>query len=195
MSDKKQYVKPETKIVDKPSYEELLEMIDDYQSKIDMYNTEIAEAHTAIKDSNDTILKSVKNAEEAHDKYLRALADYQNLQRISTERIANAKNDGKMVIIKNLLPIMDNFERAKEAGEVSEGVELVYNLFVSLLKDNNVEEINPNIGDIFDDHFHEAIAPITGNEENKNTIALIQQKGYKFNDKVIRYAKVGVYVN
>lgn len=191
---KKKYVKPEAKLTDKPSYEELLEMIDDYQSKIEMYNTEIAEAHAAIKDSNDTLLKSVKNTEEAHDKYIRALADYQNLQRISNERIANAKNDGKISIIKGLLPIMDNFERAKEAGEVSEGVELIYNSLLSLFKDNNIEEINPNIGDNFDDRIHEAIAPIQGDENNKNTIALVQQKGYKVNDSVIRYAKVGVFV-
>lgn len=191
---KKQYIKPEAKLIDKPSYEDLLEMIDDYQSKIDMYNVEIAEAHAAIKDGNDTILKSVKNTEEAHDKYLRALADYQNLQRVSTERIANSKNEGKISVIKGLLSIMDNFERAKEAGEVSEGIELIYNSLLSLFDDNKVEEINPNIGDNFDDNFHEAIVPISGTEENKNTIALVQQKGYKIGDKVIRYAKVGVYV-
>ena len=192
---KKPYEKPEAVLIDKPSYDELVNMLDKSNRTLNEYKKEVKKAHKAIKESNEALLTSIKNTDTANDKYVRALADYQNLQRISSERIANSKNDGKIYIIKQLLPIMDNFERAKESGELSEGIELVYNLFMNMLKSNDVTEINPNTWDNFDDTVHEAVASIPGSDDTKNTIAFVQQKGYKVGDKVIRYAKVGVYVN
>jgi len=192
---KKPYEKPEAVLIDKPSYDELVNMLDKSNRTLNEYKKEVKKAHKAIKESNEALLTSIKNTDTANDKYLRALADYQNLQRISNERIANSKNDGKIYIIKQLLTIMDNFERAKESGELSEGIELVYNLLVNMLKSNDVTEINPNTWDTFDDTVHEAVASIPGSDDTKNTIAFVQQKGYKVGDKVIRYAKVGVYVN
>ena len=192
---KKPYEKPEAVLIDKPSYDELVNMLDKSNRTLNEYKKEVKKAHKAIKESNEALLTSIKNTDTANDKYVRALADYQNLQRISSERIANSKNDGKISIIKQLLPIMDNFERAKESGEVSEGIELVYNLLVNMLKNNDVTEINPKAWDNFDDTVHEAVASIPGSDDTKNTIAFVQQKGYKVGDKVIRYAKVGVYVN
>ena len=192
---KKPYEKPEAVLIDKPSYDELVNMLDKSNRTLNEYKKEVKKAHKAIKESNEALLTSIKNTDTANDKYLRALADYQNLQRISNERIANSKNDGKIYIIKQLLTIMDNFERAKASGELSEGIELVYNLLVNMLKSNDVTEINPNTWDTFDDTVHEAVASIPGSDDTKNTIAFVQQKGYKVGDKVIRYAKVGVYVN
>jgi len=192
---KKPYEKPEAVLIDKPSYDELVNMLDKSNRTLNEYKKEVKKAHKAIKESNEALLTSIKNTDTANDKYLRALADYQNLQRISNERIANSKNDGKIYIIKQLLTIMDNFERAKASGELSEGIELVYNLLVNMLKSNDVTEINPNTWDTFDDTVHEAVASIPGSDDTKNTIAFVQQKGYKVGDKVITYAKVGVYVN
>ena len=91
---------------------------------------------------------------------------------------------------------MDTFERAVVSGEVTEGIELIYNGFKSIFTSEGVEVIDPKEGDEFDDSIHEAIAPISRtNESNiKNTIAFTQFKGYKLGNTVIRYAKVGVYV-
>ena len=98
-------------------------------------------------------------------------------------------------MINNLLPIIDNFERSLENEEVSEGVKLIYKQFIDFLNQYNVTVINPSIGDIFDDSVHNAIAAIPGDENNNNTISYVSLKGYKLEDKIIRYAQVGVYVN
>lgn len=146
--------------------------------------------NTATKTINDLNEKSKSN----YEKYIRSLADYQNLKRISDIKISSAKDSGKISVFKDLLPVMDNFEKAVSSGEVTEGVELIYNCLKSVFTSNNVEIISPKQGDIFDDSIHEAIASVPGNEEIKNTIAFVQYNGYKLGDSIIRYAKVGVYV-
>ena len=165
------------------------------EEMITIPKSELDETLAAIKDSNKSLLDSYNTNKELNDKYLRALADYQNLQRISSEKISNSKREGKLSIIRNLIPIIDDFERAIDANEITDGVKLIYNALISLFRNNGVEAINPNVGDKFDDSIHEAIIPMAASEENvKNTIAVVHQKGYKMDDVVIRYAKVGVYV-
>ena len=173
----------------KLTYKELKEKYDELQY-------EVSEAHKAIKEGNDLLLKQVKQIEELNDKYLRALADYQNLKRNSSITIADSKNSGKISVFKNLIPIMDTFEKAVASGEVTEGVELIYNGLKSIFTSEGIEVIDPKEGDEFNDSIHEAIAPIARTSEGniKNTIAFTQFKGYKLGNTVIRYAKVGVYV-
>lgn len=148
----------------------------------------------ALSKATETINKLREDNASANDKYIRALADYQNLKRISDNKIATAKDSGKVAVIKELLPIIDNFEKAMESEEVTEGIKLIYNGFKSVLSSNGVEVINPTEGETFNDSVHEAVAPIPGDEEKKNTIAFTQFKGYKMGDIILRYAKVGVYV-
>lgn len=167
---------------------------DELKEKYDELQSEVSEAHKAIKEGNDLLLKQVKQIEELNNKYLLALADYQNLKRISDANIANSKNSGKISVFKDLLPIIDDFEKAKESGELSEGVELIYNKIMNMLKNNGVEIINPTDGDKFDDSIHEAVAAIPGDEDKKNTVKFTQFKGYKLGDTILRYAKVGVNV-
>lgn len=164
------------------------------EETVTISKTEFNEALQAIKASNEALLKSGEEKIELNNKYLRALADYQNLKRISDIKVANAKDSGKASVFKELIQIIDNFEKAIEADEVTEGVKLIYNGILSVLKNNNVEIINPAVGDEFDDTIHEAVAPVPGNEENKNKISFVQFKGYKMGEIILRYAKVGVYV-
>ena len=171
----------------KLTYDELKEKYDELQS-------EVSEAHKAIKEGNDLLLKQVKQIEELNDKYLRALADYQNLKRTSSITIADSKNSGKVAVFKNLLPIMDNFEKAVESGEVTEGIKLIYNGLKSVFTSNGVEVIDPQEGDNFDDSIHEAVAAIPNSGNEKNTIIFTQFKGYKMGDNILRYAKVAVAV-
>lgn len=169
------------------TYDELKEKYDELQS-------EVSEAHKAIKEGNDLILKQVKQIEELNNKYLRALADYQNLKRISDANIANSKNSGKISVFKDLLPIIDDFEKAKESSELSEGVEIIYNKIMNILKNNGVEIINPEEGDKFDDSIHEAVAAIPNSGNEVNTVIFTQFKGYKIGNTILRYAKVAVAV-
>lgn len=162
-------------------------------SAIDVIN-EVKEAHTAIHDGNKMLTEQIKTITDLNDKYLRALADYQNLQKRTVTQVSNSKLDGKISLLKDILPIIDDFEKAKDAGELSEGVEIIYNKFMNMLQTNNVEVINPKEGDAFDDTVEEAIAAIPNPEKEKNTVCYVQFKGYKIGDRIIRYAKVGVYV-
>lgn len=148
----------------------------------------------ALNTATKTLNKFKEDAAVANDKYLRALADYQNLKRVSDNKIATAKDSGKISVFKELIPIIDNFEKAIESEEVTEGVMLIYNGLKSVFNSNNIEVINPVEGEVFDDSIHEAVAPIPGTEEQKNTIAFTQFKGYRLGDTILRYAKVGVYV-
>ena len=169
------------KEVEKPNYEEL--------------EVEVNRSAKAVELATRAINEKVKEIEDVNNKYLRALADYQNLKRISDGIIAKSKDNGKIEIIKSLLPIIDDFDKAKEAGELLEGVGFIYDKFISMLSANGVETINPQAGDKFDDSVHEAVAGIpSDSEENKNTITFTQFKGYKMGDTIIRFAKVGVYV-
>lgn len=161
--------------------------------KVKMVSSELLESmQTALQTATNTINNLKETSISNNEKYLRALADYQNLKRISDEKIANSKRDGKISVFKDLLPVLDNFEKAIEIGEVTDGIMLIYNGLKSIFNSNNIEVIDPKEGDIFDDSIYEAVAAIPG--ENKNTIVYTQSKGYKMNDVILRYAKVGVYV-
>jgi molecular chaperone GrpE len=101
-------------------------------------------------------------------------------------------------IIKGILPVMDDFERAIEmlsaAGDESktalEGTELIYNKLKTFLSSKGVKEIDA-VGCELDTDYHEAVAQIPVEEKKKkNKIVDVVQKGYTLNGKVIRYAKV-----
>lgn len=179
--------------------------MEEVKEKKDYETPEVEEVTTVSKDLMDSMQGALTKATETintlradvkdtNDKYLRALADYQNLKRISDGKIASAKDSGKISVFKELLPILDDFEKAKEAGELTEGVEFIYNKILNLFKSNGVETIDPKEGDTFDDTVHEAIVALPANENDKNTIGYVQFKGYKLGDTILRYAKVGVYV-
>ena len=107
----------------------------------------------------------------------------------STVKLANEK------IIKSLIAVIDDFDRAVKfiTDDSREGFMLIYDKFIKLLEDNNVECINPQEGETFDENYHEAVAALpVEREEDKGLIVECSQKGYALNGKVVRYAKVVV---
>jgi len=108
------------------------------------------------------------------------------------------KNGGENVLV-NILPLVDDFERALKAIETSddieavkEGIHLIYGKFVDFLNKNNVKEI-PTENVEFNTQYHEAVSKIPApSEELKGKVIECLSKGYTLNDKVIRYAKVVV---
>jgi molecular chaperone GrpE len=136
---------------------------------------------------------------ELQDKYLRLNAEYDNYRkRTLKEKMELTKTAGED-ILKGLLPVMDDFERAlqsiDEAGDnqaVKDGVQLIYNKFKEFLKQQGVQEIEAQDMD-FDTDKHEAISKVPAQEEDqKGKVVDVVQKGYYLNDKVLRYAKVVV---
>ena len=137
--------------------------------------------------------------EEADDKYLRKVAEFENYKRRSAkERIELIQTAGKDVIIE-LLEVLDDCDRAQKQLETSEdaaaikqGVMLVFNKLRSTLQARGVKAMD-TLNQDFNPDLHEAITEIpAASEEQKGKIADEVVKGYLLNDKIIRYAKVVV---
>ncbi len=134
---------------------------------------------------------------ELNDKYLRLYSEFDNYRRRTIkERIELSKTASEEVIVE-LLPILDDFERAMKSTEetaecdaVKEGVNLIYNKFKGTLDKKGLKAIEA-IGKEFDTDFHEAITYIKApSKKMKGKIVDEIEKGYMLQDKVIRYTKV-----
>lgn len=140
-----------------------------------------------------------EKCETMHNDYLRLYADFDNYKKRALKDKAELIKSAGENIFNNILPLVDDFERAMKAMEnatevasVKEGVDLIYGKFLSFLSQNGVKVIETEAKD-FDTDFHEAIAKIPApSEEMKGKIIDCTQKGYMLNEKVIRYAKVVV---
>ena len=129
-----------------------------------------------------------QQAEEFKNKYLRALADYQNLEkRVGDERFELMKMANKNLLIK-ILPFLDNLEKA-EIFVKDEGLKISKDHFMQILKEAGLEEMDLLKKD-FDPNLAEAIDIVPGKDNNK--IVEVLRKGYKFEDKIIRVAQVKV---
>ncbi len=137
--------------------------------------------------------------QEMNDKYLRLTAEFDNYRRRTLkEKMELTKSAGENILIK-ILPVIDNFERALQSIEQSddvtalkEGVVLIYNNFKDFMTQNGVTEIEA-INQEFDTDLHEAITKIPAPAEDmKGKVVDCIEKGYKLNDKVMRFSKVVV---
>ena len=137
--------------------------------------------------------------EEMKDKYLRQVAEFENYRkRVLKEKADLILNGGERVLTE-ILPVIDDIERAKagidtatDLEAVKEGIQLIMEKFMSFLKKEGVEPIEA-VGQDFDTEYHEAIAMVPGqSKELKGKVLDCVQTGYKLNNKVIRYAKVAV---
>ena len=149
---------------------------------------------------NTEIEKLKKENETQNDKILRIMAELQNMKRRNEEeRIKILQFDGEE-IIKKLLPIVDDFERAimqdddnlnDELSKFLKGFKMIYGNIMNILKEKNVEEIKC-LGEKFDPNKMEAV--MTDHIEGKDAGIVIDclQKGYTYNGKVIRVAMVKV---
>jgi molecular chaperone GrpE len=134
---------------------------------------------------------------ESQDKYIRLAAEFDNYRRRSAKERLELINTASEEVIKGILPIVDDFERAIEVLSKSEGseaakegTELIYNKMVSFLKSKGVEKIE-SLGQSLDTDKHEAVAQFPVQEEDKkNKILDVTQHGYTLHGKVIRFAKV-----
>lgn len=145
-------------------------------------------------------LEEVKEQLEVQkDKYLRLSAEFDNYRKRTMKEKAELVLNGGEKTISSILPVLDDFERALQNMEkttdvnaVKEGVEIIYNKFMKVLRENGVKVIEAK-GLPLNTDFHEAIAVIPAPEEAlKGKVLDCVQNGYTLNDKVIRHAKVVV---
>jgi molecular chaperone GrpE len=154
--------------------------------------TKEEELEKELEKANETI-------EDQKDKYLRLSAEFDNYRKRTVKEKAELILNGGEKSLSSILPVVDDLERALQTMEkatdvaaVKEGVELIYNKFISVLGQNGVKVIETKDKPL-DTDYHEAIAVIPApSEEQKGKILDCVQTGYTLNDKVIRHAKVVV---
>ena len=139
---------------------------------------------------------SVDLAEEK-DKFLRLFAEFENYKRRKTKERIELFSTASQDVIKSLLPVVDDFDRAllemskSKATELSKGVELIRNKLISTLEQKGLNVIEITKGDLFNADDHEAITQIPApSNDMKGKIIDVIEKGYKLGDKVIRFPKV-----
>ena len=130
------------------------------------------------------------------EKYIRQIAEFDNFRKRTLKEKEELRQNGHQKAVETLLPIIDDFERALNniSDEAKEGVQLIYNKFISTLHTLGVEPIiiEKNITS-FDTDIHDAITMVNvENEELKGKVIDCVQTGYKLNGKIIRHPKVVV---
>ena len=138
------------------------------------------------------------DAAQAHDRYLRTLADFDNFRKRQREDTVRQVNMAREEIILKILPVIDNFERSVQAAEAQhsyealvEGVSLTLRQMREMLEREGVEPIEA-VGQEFNPELHEALMCCETDEYPENTVIDEMEKGYMFKGKVLRPARVRV---
>ncbi len=147
-------------------------------------------------DSLEKKLEEIENEKDSvYKKAQRLKADFVNFRKRTAKEKMAIGIRAKIEIISEILPVLDNFERALnvESGdqEFKKGVEMIYKQFVNTLKQEGLKRINAE-GEEFDHKYHEAVCQVEDADVASGIIVDEIEKGYKFEDRVIRPAKVRV---
>jgi len=182
-----------------PQTDNLTDNTDTQEAKKNIFSRKNSKEKNRIKELEEQVQKLTLEKSELNDKFLRLYSEFDNYKkRVNKEKLDMLSTASEKVIV-NLLPIIDDFERAIAANEkvedlqtIKDGFNLIYNKLTQLLKRFDVEEI-PAKGEVFNTDFHEAVTHFpTDNEEDRGKVIDVTEKGYKIKDKVIRYSKVVV---
>jgi molecular chaperone GrpE len=144
--------------------------------------------------------KNMKEAqaeiEELNGRLLRLIAEYDNFRKRAVRDKDEARQFANQNLIEKQIPILDNFEMALAAAQaadpaIRDGVQMIYDQFLSVLKDAGVEPIDA-VGEKFDPNFHEAISQQESSEAAEGTVLQQVQRGYQLNERLVRPARVVV---
>lgn len=164
---------------------------------------ETEEPLAGITAETDTLAAEYEELKSKYEKlnkeYLLSLADFDNYRKRTLREKAELLKTGGETCMRNILPIIDDFERGlisinqcSDVEAVKEGMMLIYHKFVKYLDQQGVKCIDAK-GDAFTTEYHEAVTTCPAPDPDlKGKVVDCIQKGYKLNDKVIRYAKVVV---
>ena len=181
--------------------EEILDNEQDTENTENAEETESTENNeeTEAAEEEDEISNLKAQISNLQDKYLRSVAEFDNYRKRTTKEKAELILNGGTNVVKAVLPVLDDMERAIANGEktddpqvLREGMELIYQKFQKSLEGLGVKQIDTEDAD-FDVDIHDAVAMIPGvPDEKKGKVYDCLLKGYMMNDKVIRHAKVAV---
>jgi len=156
-------------------------------------------AATKKNKADEKLQEMGEKLDELNDKYLRLFSEFDNFRKRTQKEKLELYKTASEDVMAALLPVLDDFERALKVSEENgvdaghlEGVELIYNKFRKTLEQKGLECMDSQ-GKEFDTDFHEAITNIPApSPDMKGKVVDVIEKGYKLNDKVIRFAKVVV---
>lgn len=153
------------------------------------------------EETQEQVEETKGNAEQDDfkDRYLRLYAEFENFRKRTNKEKLDIISTANAGIMKELLPVLDDFERAIKNNEsvddvesIKEGFNLIFHKLSQLLTTNGLKSMDTD-GVTFDSELHEAIANIPApSEELKGKVVDVVEKGYYLNEKVVRYAKVVV---
>lgn len=169
------------------------------QVQDEVLNTEEQETVEVQQDIEKEIETLREKCADLADKNLRMMAEFDNYRRRTNKEKLELLSTAGERIFKDMLPLIDDFERARQAMQttediqaVREGIDLIYQKFIGFLEKNDVKQIPTENAD-FDTEYHEAITTFPApTAEQKGKVIDCTQKGYTLGEKVIRYAKVVV---
>lgn len=130
-----------------------------------------------------------------HDKLLRALADLENVRRRARDEMARTVDQANEHLLRDLLPIVDDLERALESAASSpslrEGLKMILKNLLAVMAAHGAEPMTV-VGEAFDPYQHEAVECVVTEEVPEHTVVGELQRGYKYRDRLLRPAKVRV---
>ncbi len=152
----------------------------------------------ARESDDDELTKAKKEADELRDKYLRLYSEFENFRRRTSKEKTDLIKSANEDVLVALLPVIDDFERARKSMNESdsldgirEGIELIFNKLYKTLESKGLKAMESPVGKEFDSEIQEAITQAPApSEDLKGKVIDEIEKGYRLNDKVIRFAKV-----
>lgn len=155
-----------------------------------------ANSHDELQQLQGELAELKAKSAELADQFLRAKAEAENARRRAEDEVSKARKFGIENFAESLLPVADSLDAAlaiqnASADQLREGTEATLRQLLSALERNRVIVTNPQAGDKFDPHVHQAISMVPA-EQAANTIVSVLQKGYLIADRVLRPALVTV---
>jgi molecular chaperone GrpE len=154
------------------------------------------ETHAAPPAGGSDLEKARLEATEWRDKYFRLYAEFDNFRKRSAKERLDLLGSASADLIRELLPVLDDFDRgaranesATEVGPVKEGFNLIHQKLYRRLEQKGLKPVDA-AGKAFDTDYHEAITQVPAGEDMKGKVVEEVEKGYLLNDKIIRFSKV-----
>lgn len=217
LGEKKEAMKENSELSENEEKVESKEAVDAKEAKKDKELNEDMKAEESIskeaksnesKEGNDEDISEEISVEDlkkqADDRYARLMAEFQNFKKRSAKEKQDIHSYANEKIIRDLLEVLDNFERAislmengnpdvksDENNAMQEGISLILSQLLEVLTKAGLEEIEA-LGQEFDPKFHHAVLNEPSDEFKSGEVSKVLQKGYKLNDRVIRPAMVVV---
>ena len=175
------------------------ELVEENEQQEESIQDQIEEKEAGEEENSEEEVSKEDELAEAKDKYLRLYSEFENFRRRTSKEKLDLISTANKDLMSDLLPVLDDFERAMSASESSEdikalkeGMTLIQNKLNKSLENRGLKKMGVKKGDDFNDDMHEAITQIPSEKDLEGKIVDVVEPGYKLGEKVVRFAKVVV---